>query len=365
MRDITDALTVNDRDFADRLQRFHRSVYASGLVAFDEVMVQFFEPQAGCVAQDHCLVHDGRRWHLFVLSQPLDEAQPMAEAVRNRDWSRAKQHPYCIGEVHAVGPTLFDLKPAGRILDKPQGEFATLNQCTSFIHRYDGRWVDVYTAAGPEMGQSLCLAWSDDLDHWEMDDRNPIWRPPSYAAGTTVCKNPCVVQHEGRYLIYYSLNLAEGLGSVALFSTTNFRDFVDHGPVCKQPFQFRGTQGVESCHVLLRDGLWHLFYGSGEGWWHAVSNRPDRFQSTQGFNSTSVQGVYCMGPFHACEIVEHDGRWWMTSTYKEEHRRKCRLAGKRIFRGEHDDESGMCAGLFVSEILWDGDRPMLVKPTPP
>ena len=52
----------------------------------------------------------------------------------------------------------------------------------------------------------------------------------------------------------------------------------------------------------------------------------------------------------------------MTSSYKAEHRQQSRLAGSPTFRGETGDEAGLCAGLYLTRIHWDHDRPVLCKP---
>ena len=52
----------------------------------------------------------------------------------------------------------------------------------------------------------------------------------------------------------------------------------------------------------------------------------------------------------------------MSSTYKEEHRRRCRAAGTRSFRGESADEAGLLQGLFLCEIQWEDDFPVLEPP---
>jgi len=352
---------MDDKEFAARLHSFHRAVYASVPSVFDRVMVKFWQPEPGCVAHDHCLLHDGRQWHLFVLSNPLALHHRLVEAVRGGNVEAARNFPYTVGDLHLAGPSLSSLRTVGRVLTESVGEWGTLAQTNSFVHRVNNRWVNLYCAMGPR-GQRLCLDWSDDLVHWERDPANPVWAPPAWAGGTDVCKGPCIVQHGERYLIYYNLNLVEGTSTVSLISTLNFRTFDDHGPVLKFPCQYRGTQGCESPSVFIRNGLWHLMVGSGDSWWHAVSNRPDRFMSTQRTTSATVQGVYDLGPFHAGKVVCHEGRWFMTSSFKAEHRRRSRQQGIPIFRGEESDERGLLEGLFISEIEWDGDRPLLTKP---
>ncbi len=69
-----------------------------------------------------------------------------------------------------------------------------------------------------------------------------------------------------------------------------------------------------------------------------------------------------MGPFHVAKVFVHENQWWMTSSYKAEHRQQSRLAGAATFRGETPDEAGLWAGLYLTRIQWDHDRPVLCKP---
>lgn len=351
--------TLSDAEFAERLSRFHRAVYASEPFVFDEVMTSFFQPAPGCVAHDHCLLRHEDRWHLYVLSNELKLCEPLVNAVRIGDWQAAQQAPFAIGDMHAVGDQLRKLIPVGKVLDPPPVDDACASTNT-FVHGYEGKWVNLFCLSRPS-GQSLGLAWSNDLFNWRYDDTNPVWQPPAWAGGTSVCKGPCIVEHEGTYFVFYNVNMAEGTSTVSLISTHDFHTFKDHGPVLKFPCQLRGTQGCESPCVFIRDGIWHLMVASGDCWWHTISNRPDGFMGAQGVQSATVRGVYDMGPFHVGKVVQHAGRWFMTSSYKAEHRRRCRKLGKPIFRGENDDEAGLLAGLFVCEICWEGDRPVLTK----
>lgn len=355
------APTIDDEAFAVRLGKFHRAVYASQPFVFDEVMRKFFEPSPGCVAHDHCLLHHQGQWHLFVLSNPLSQSEQLVQAVRRGDWEAARHAPYAVGDVHAVGEHLCQLQEVGKVLTPPQGDMGLFANTNSCVHRVGDRWINLFSAFGRD-GQKLCAAWSNDLVNWEYDQANPLWRPPAWAGGTNVCKGPCIVEHEGRFFVFYNLNLSNGVNTVSLLSTRDFHAFEDHGPVLMFPTQLRGTQGCESPTAFVRNGIWHLMVTSGDQWWHAISNRPNRFMNAQSVQTSSASGVYDMGPFHVAKVVEHNGRWFMTSSYKAEHRRRCRTAGTPIFRGEHADESGLLAGLFISEIEWEGDRPILCQP---
>ena len=353
--------TLSTESFARRQARFHRSVYASTPFRFDDVMTRFWKPPAGCVAHDHCLVRAAERWHLFVLSNPLEDHSHLVNAVRSGRWDDAEQHPYTVGDRHLSGPNLLDLREVGRVLTSSYGEWGTLAHTNSYVFRVGDRWANLHCAMSPR-GQRLCMEWSNDLQHWTADAANPLWAPPDWAGGTTVCKAPCVVEHEGRWYVYYNLNLAEGTSTVSLISTSNFQTFHDHGVQIKFPNHYRGTQGCESPTVFLREGLWHLMVAAGDSWWHAISNSPEGFMRPQGIRSATAGGVYDMGPFHVAKVFVHQDQWWMTSSYKAEHRQQSRLAGSPTFRGETADEAGLCAGLYLTRIHWDHDRPVLGKP---
>jgi hypothetical protein len=353
---------ISDREFAGRQALFHRAVYASEPFVFDEVMRRFWKPPTGCVAHDHGLIHARGAWHLFVLSNELNLHEKLVDAVRAGDWEAAQATPFAVGDRHLAGWRLTELAEVGFVLTESYGEWGSLAHTNSFVFPFGGRWGNIHCAMSRE-GQRLCIEWSDDLQTWRPDPDNPVWAPPEWAGGTTVCKGPCVVQAEDRWLIYYNLNLAEGTSTVSLISTTDFKSFEDHGPVIKFPNQYRGTQGCESPCVFVRNGIWHLMVASGDSWWHGISNRPDGFMGAQGIQSATAGGVYDMGPFHVGKVVERDGQWWLTSSYKAEHRWRCRREGRVVFRGENEDEAGLCEGLFLTRIEWDGDRPVLVRPT--
>lgn len=352
--------TLSDTEFTARLKIFHRAVYASEPFVFDDVMTRFWKPPATRVAHDHCILFADGNWHLFVLSRPLEWHHKLVAAVRAGNWERAKQFPYAVGDAHLVGPRLNQLEEVGIIHTDADGEWGTLAQTNSYVHPVDNRWVVAYCSMC-EKGQQLCIDWSDDLTNWQRATNNPIWQVPDWAGGTNVCKGPCIVEHDGSYLIYYNLNLRDGTNTVSLISTPDFQQFIDHGPVLRFPNQLRGTMGCESPCVFQRNNIWHIMVTSGDYWWHAISNRPDSFLGTQGIQTSTNGGVYDMGPFHVSKVVKREQHWLMTSSYKAEHRRRCRSTGQPIFRGEELDESGLCEGLFVSKIHWDGDRPVLTK----
>ena len=69
-----------------------------------------------------------------------------------------------------------------------------------------------------------------------------------------------------------------------------------------------------------------------------------------------------MGPYHATEIVEQGGRTYLTTDRKEHTRKLNRVAGVLRYRGSYEDEKTLEEGIYVAEIEWHGDRPVLRKP---
>jgi hypothetical protein len=172
-----------------------------------------------------------------------------------------------------------------------------------------------------------------------------------------------VMLHEGVYLIYYIVADKESYCSVALATTTDWKSFTDHGCVFRSAVMLRGTMGIESPCIVLRDDLWHLFVTYGPGLWHAVSRSPVSFTTGRKGEWNVGVGFYYMGPFHATEIIEdQNGKWWLTTDRKEETRRLNRLSGRLCYRGSYEDEKTLEEGMYLSEIQWQGDQPILCKP---
>lgn len=213
-----------------------------------------------------------------------------------------------------------------------------------------------------DRGSLMSLAWSKDLYNWKLDSGNPYLSAPSWASAGSTCKDPHVMLVDGVYLVYYITMDQEGYCCVALLSTTDWRCFSDEGCVFRSAPMLRGTMGIESPCVILRNGLWHLFITYGPGLWHSVSQNPKKFIYKRKGEWNVGTGFYYMGPFHATEIIEYKGDWWMTTDRKEETRRLNRINGILRYRGSYEDEKTLEEGIYLSSIIWDGDQPILNKP---
>ena len=236
--------------------------------------------------------------------------------------------------------------------------------CSLFL--YQGRYGKLYDVRGvgnnDELFIGMSLAWSDDLYEWDLGVTNPVLAPPDWTCAGSTCKDPHVMLVDGVYLIYYIVMDQEGYCVIALSTTTDWKTFVDMGPVLRLPPNMRGTLGIESPAVVFRDDLWHLFFTYGPGLWHAVSGEPTTFIGSRAVRMGVGRGCYYVGPFHATEVIEHDGRWWLTTDRKEETRRLNREAGRLCYRGSYEDEKTLHEGLYVAELIWDGDKPTLHMP---
>ena len=353
---------LSQEESNERLVALHRQLYASSEVAFDDVMTCIYKAPPGYVVVDPQLVHDGSQWHMFHVTGKLEYADEWIKAIRTGDFLRAREIPYEEGEGHAVGPDLRQLEYHSMILDDVQGDFGLGLQGDSAIARHQDHWVNLFSARGRQ-GTSLCLAYSDDLYHWEYDPRNPILWPPDWARRPGKYGSAFIVPWKDVFLIYTDCIALDGQGAVQLLTTVDFQDFEEHGPVLKMPLQWRGTTCVESPCVVHRNGLWHLFITSGTGTWHAISDRPDQFMGVPACTEFTVAlGCYYMGPLHACRVLQApDGQWYMISTRKEERRRRNRQAGVLKYRGSVADEAALLDGLFLCRVNWEGDQPILEK----
>lgn len=363
----TDLVTprISEQEFEERFLALHKQLFASTEQAFDDVTTHVYRPPPGMYQVDHSLIHDGANWHIYYVTGDITESDDYVRYFRAGNWEMAARHTVEPGNGHAVGPSLSSLEFREHVFFESQGRFDMVTRGVCSLFRYGGRYGMLYDVRG-ENYIGMSLAWSDDLSNWELDPDNPRLSAPSWALSSGTCKDPHIMAFDGLYLVYYIVLDKEGYCSVALATTTDWRQFTDQGCVFRSAPMNRGTLGIESPCVVFRDGMWHLFITYGPGLWHAIAREPAHFVPGREGAWNVGSGFYYMGPFHATEIVQDPaGEWWLTTDRKEETRRLNREAGRLCYRGSYEDEKTLNEGIYLSRIRWEGDRPVLEKPPAP
>lgn len=114
---------------------------------------------------DFWLARDGDWWHLFHLQAPRTLRPD------DRHWNAS------VG--HAVSADLTQWTDAGTALRPgPPGAWDDLAIWTgSVVRHHNGMWLMAYTGLTAESGnriERIGLAWSEDLNRWTKDERNPV-----------------------------------------------------------------------------------------------------------------------------------------------------------------------------------------------
>ena len=354
-------------EFEARWLTLHKQLFASTEYAFADVCTHVLEPQPHMSQYDHSfMLDDDGELHLLYATGDQRKQPEMRRCMLAGDWEGASASSCEPGNGHAVGQTLFDLEFREHLFFEPQGRFDLITRAVCSLFRYGDRFGMLYDVRGvdenDEIYIGMSLAWSRDLSAWELWQGNPAISPPPWATAHSTCKDPHVMLCDGVYLIYYIVTDEDGYCVIALTTTTDWETFVDEGAVMRLPPSLRGTMGIESPCVFRRDGMWHLFFTYGPGLHHSVGPSPTAFVGERPGVPGLGRGCYNMGPFHATELFEHDGHWWLTSDRKEETRRLNRVAGRLCYRGSYEDEKTLHEGLYVAEVVWEGDQPTLQMP---
>ena len=361
-------ISLTPTQFEERFLTLHKQLFASTQFAFDDVTRHVFKPPKGMLQVDHSFIHDGKNWHLFYATGVMKNNDPYIAAIQSRNLDGASKLALEAGNGHAVGRNLQSLKFKELVQFESQGSFDKVARGVGNVfrcHHKEG-YGFLYDIKGDD-GQGrllhgMSLAWSSDLENWELDERNPIFAAPPWAVPGGVCKDPHVMYHDGVYLIYFIAMHQSGYPSVGLRTTTDWETFHDEGAVFSAPAHLRGTIGIESPQVVHRDGIWHLFFTYGEGLQHAISPTPQAFVTRRHSYWHVGTGFYMIGPFHATEVIQDGTSWWLSIDRKEETRRLNRVAERLCYRGSYEDEKTLEEGLYLSEIVWKGDQPLLQRP---
>ncbi|MCE7934083.1 MAG: hypothetical protein DYG96_05765 [Chlorobi bacterium CHB2] len=291
---------------------------------------------------DHCLIRKDSLWHLFYTTGHISKKKWY------RDGNEAE-----IG--HAVSPDLLTwrvLPPA--FSTGPAGSFNAGHVYAPYVIERDGVYFMFYTGTpgSPMEGENLCLATSTDLTTWVQHPNNPLFRD---AAGQTIRvseRDPHIYYDSAiGYIMYFVARLREDsakgradqeFSCVAAATSPDLLNWTDRGPVL-----VRRTNGYdaftymhpESPCVIKKDGLYYLFYKSGSGMRYVISETPLDFRD---------RAEYFLSTAHAGEIVEWDGRWYLTS---------CSRQVNDIAHAWSDRTQGM----FLARLTGVGLHPMVAR----
>jgi len=289
----------------------------------------------GRYVNDHCLIRDGRGiFHLYFILGEVGKGcyTPGNEVI--------------IG--HAVSQNLrrWELRPHAleALKDGPHWESAHI--FAPYVIRHEGVYWMFYCGDTPNRGQRMGLATSTDLEHWTRHPGNPLITPKGdwalwNAEKATSCRDPHVWRGpDGAFRMLWVGDMREPpqTSCLALSRSKDLVHWEEVGPVLVRRWSNLEsiTTKTESPCLVERGGCEFLFYRHGNGTKYSISDTAD----------WRGRDTYYLGPSHASEIFEADGRWYITSCSRPVDD----LAHKR-------DRS---TGLFLAGIDWEGFLPRIV-----
>ncbi|MCH6162004.1 family 43 glycosylhydrolase [Streptomyces marispadix] len=175
------------------------------------------------------------------------------------------------------------------------------------VVEHDGKYHMFYAAGGAE-GAAVNLATSTDLKTWTRLPSGPLFRG-------IVARDPFVVRVGERWVMYYcELAGRGGNHIVAARTSTDLTRWSEPFTVFTDPATEADSGPVtESPYVVRREGWWYLFIGPRGGY-----EGTDVYASTDPMRFTP-DGYAGHLPAHAPEVISDGGREWATNCGWFEH----------------------------------------------
>lgn len=247
-----------------------------------DVIGEGFRPVSGKVADFGVAEHQGRH-HFFYIERRLTEGTPF----------------YPGNEIyfgHTSTSDFFEWEVHDPVMLIRPGTWEGAHVWAPTILRHGRRFVMAYTGINEHISQDIGLAFSGDLFEWERWEGNPIspcrgrdwafWR----ADGISSCRDPHLLEHDGRVWMTYTANTREGATCIAICSSADLVGWEDHGPILIGPadgyeprLEGGHPQGsLESSLLIHRNGRWLLtanlaMRGTSVRNWIFEGDRMDRF----------------------------------------------------------------------------------------
>ncbi|MHB1453056.1 MAG: glycoside hydrolase family protein [Saccharofermentanales bacterium] len=187
---------------------------------------------------------------------------------------------------HATSEDLKSFKEQKVVLEagKKPGHWIDRHLATGSVIDFNGRYAMILTGHSTRFGEAPCLAWSDDLYSWTLDDCGPLVQP-SDGRGELEGPNewgrpdadccgfcdPYVFRLDGDGTVYFILNVRvnegekQGRGRAALFSSNDLYAW-KYEKILPSPHVFKR---METQQIIERNGKWYLIFSS---WAHLIND---------------------------------------------------------------------------------------------
>jgi hypothetical protein len=274
----------------------------------------------GFYLKDFCLLHEGGVWHLYhIAGTPgvsccLPGNEVFFGHATTRDFVTWETHEPCF---------FIDVRgwDHGHV-------FAPFVISRGGVH-----WM-FYTGVATDNTQRIGLATSRDLFHWERADSRPVIRPEDYGwafcptTGGAACRDAHVIEHDGKFQMYYTAVTKDGRGCVARASSSDLRSWRDEGVA----YVFSGWNQCESSNVQRVGEKWRLFFGGHHAWSYVDSDNPFRWPD--------VARTKIRDDITGMEVIARRGDRWLVAYF-----------GLRYYR------------LLVGVLDWSAAEPTIVQVT--
>jgi hypothetical protein len=272
-------------EFEEQLARMRDQYYRHPQV---DVLQTGFRPIGGKVA-DFAVAQREGRYHFFYIERRLQEGTPFYPG-HEIYFGHASTADFLNWEVH--DPVML-IRP---------GTWEDAHVWAPSILRRGDEYVMAYTGVNHHLSQNIGLASSKDLFNWRRWESNPIspckgrewayWREDSICS----CRDPEMVEHDGRVWMNYTACTRAGASCIALCSSADLKTWQDHGPILTGPttgyepkLEGGHKQGaLESACLVRRRGKWFLLIKAAlrsQPWRQGIipSDRIDRFDFANGW----------------------------------------------------------------------------------
>lgn len=149
-----------------------------------------------------------------------------------------------------------------------------------YVISHAGKHWMFYTGVATDNTQRIGVATSTDLFKWERTSDRPVIRPEGSdwafcpPTGGAACRDAHVIEHDGKFQMYYTAVKKDGNGCVARASSTDLQTWNDEGIA----YGFDAWNQCESSNVQrMDDGRWRLFFGGHHAWSYVDSDNPSRW----------------------------------------------------------------------------------------